>query len=780
MTVKRSKHRSILYFMAVLGAVLIVRLFQITVIEGDKWTTYSEDMSMRAVYETGPRGDIVDMNGKVIAASRPVYSVNISKVDITEEQALKSAGSAMALLNGWGEELSVASEQISENLSDKGYMSYMPIVVAEDISASSAKKMQEKELPGVYISKNYVREYPYGDVASHVVGYLGRISEDEQIEYVENKGYRIDALIGKSGIEKAYEETLKGTDAVSRMQVDSRGKVTGIIDRKSTSKGKDLKLTLDMDLQEVTEKALESAVKQAASGGTFESRYGDVRMTYAPNTASGAAVAIDVKTGEVRAMASYPDFDPNDFVEGISSDKWMSLQQKNPNDPLSPSPMYNIASMSAVQPGSTFKPVTALAALSCGLDENQRLYDAGHVDIGGRSFGCHLWNAARAVHGYVDLDDAMKVSCNYYFYDIAVGQDLASDTPINYEKKISNETILGFAQKLGLGEKTGIELEESAGMIPSESLKRQSIKASLKNHLIEECETYFEKEAIKNSDYFAENVEKIVNQADKDLTLNQLIGKLKQEGFVKKDKAVMLAEVCKYTYFDQMEWSRGDTFNIAIGQGDNAYTPLQMASYIAALGRGGVKRDVSLVADTTERSSEEMETLDGDDVKLVIDAMTCVTSDPGGSLYGLFSGFPYKVAAKTGTAQRAGRINTADERDYLIRHFHLIAPDVSFYQADKEAARLMSDYPEIYTSEEGALRRAIKNLSSRDITDEDIDRYKASYDNFAWTVALAPADDPKIAVAVLLVQGKTSANAAPVVREIIGKYGEISRWEKLF
>ncbi len=787
-----SKHRLILSFMIVLGAVLFIRLAHITVVGHDKWDSYAEDMSMRAVYETGPRGDIIDRNGKIIASSRPVYSVNISRADmvsrgVSREDAMHSAVEVMELLKSQNEDITVTMEEVNANLSDKSYMSYMPVSIAEDITAASAKAIQEMEMPGISISVNYIREYPYGDVASHIIGYLGRISEEEKAEYVEEKGYRVDSLIGKSGIEELFEERLRGTDAVSRLQVDSTGKVTGLIDRRDTKKGESVKLTIDMELQQATEKALEDTAKAASSGGTFASRYGDVNMIYAPKTESGAAVVIDVKTGEVLAMASYPDFDPNDFAESISTEKWAGLQAKNPNDPLSPSAMYNIATMSAVQPGSTFKPVTALAALSCGLDENTALYDAGHIDIGGRSFGCHLWNSAGGSHGYVDLDDAMKVSCNYYFYDIASGMDFASGIPLDYEKKITNETVLTFARKLGLGEETGIELAESSGTIPSASLKRQADKAALKNYLVEECETYFEKETIKDSETFERNLEKILNQADKDLTLNQLIGKLKQEDFILEDKVSELAEMCKYTYFAHSGWSIGDTFNIAIGQGDNSYTPLQMASYMATLGNGGVRKNVSLVGDENllyddkEGQASPVDTgIDQDDIRTVIDAMACVTSDPGGSLYGLFGSFPYSVAAKTGTAQRAGKIATNDEKDYIRRHLHLIAPDVSYEAAEIEASRLMTEYPDIYDSEVDALRRAVVNLSSSKIAEEDIDRYKESYDNFAWTVALAPADDPEIAVAVLLVQGKTSSNAAPVVREIIGKYGEISQWEKLF
>ena len=268
--------------------------------------------------------------------------------------------------------------------------------------------------------------------------------------------------------------------------------------------------------------------------------------------------------------------------------------------------------------------------------------------------------------------------------------------------------------------------------------------------------------------------------ADKDLTLDEIIGKLTKENFIRKDKADELASVCKYTYFGQMEWTKGDTFNIAIGQGDNAYTTLQMANYMASLANGGSRNDVTLTAGgkAVGKRSEMIETVDEDDVKCVIEAMTGVTEDQDGSLYSQFASFPYTVAAKTGTAQRAGKKSDEDEREYLKRHLHLIASDVTMEQVEEEAERLKDEYPDIYEEDSTALRRAVINESGMEITSEDIDRYKEDYDSFAWTVALAPADEPQIAVAVMLVQGKTSSNAAPVAREIIGKYGEILEWEK--
>lgn len=778
---RQTKHSLISIFMLAAGLVLVARLFMLTVVENRKWTELTEDMSVRAVYETAPRGDILDRNGKVIAGSRPRYSVVINRAYIDRSQAMESAAHVMETLESMGEDITVTMDEVRRSLSDAGYDSYMPITVAENVSAGAAEKIKKENCTGVSILTDFIREYPYKNTAAHIIGYLGRISEEDRKTYTAVKGYRQDSLIGIDGIERICERELKGTDSVSSVRVDSQGDVTDFIGKSPMKKGKSIKLSIDIRLQQVMEDALEQAIKKAATGESFASKYGDYTMSYAPNTASGAAVALDVKTGQVLAMASFPDFDPNDFAMGISREKWASLQQKNLYDSMSPAPLYNTATMTAVQPGSTFKPVTALAAMHCGLDEKRYLYDAGSVDIGGRSFGCSLWNDTGSTHGYVDLRKAMAVSCNYYFYDIAAGRDLASNTGLGYKRPINNEVIMDFAGRLGLGEKTGIEINESTGIRPSEELKREGIKSSLRNYLLAESERYFKRSSLKNRKKTIKNIEKIVNLSDKDLSLEEIIGKLNNESFIRKDRIYDLASVCKYTYFDQAKWSRGDTFNIAIGQGDNAYTTLQMANYMATLANRGIKRDVTLLLGKAEnKDAEKGVTLNRDDVRYIIDSMTDVTRKAEGSLYRAFSRFPYSVAAKTGTAQKAGKKNTEKEEEYLRRHLHLIAPDITMAQVEREAERLREEYPDVYDTDGAALRRAVINKSSRNITSEDIDHYKESYDSFAWTVAIAPAEDPQIAVAVMLVEGRTSSNAAPVAREIIGKYGEISRWEKSF
>lgn len=776
MKLKKSKHLLILCFAAVLGTVLVVRLFMLTIFQHDKWQNYVDDVSQRSVYETAARGDILDRKGRILATSKPVYSVSLSRMNLTREKAQKAASQIITILNAENENIAITQEELNRSLEVNNYESYLPIVLADDVSEKTLETIKNAEIPGVQIDVNYKRVYPHGSTASHVIGYLGRISEEE---YEENTGYRKDSLIGKDGIEKSFEQQLRGTDGTSFYRINSQGQINEFLGKTASKKGEDVQLTIDLELQETAEQALEKVITAASEGSTFESDYGACNMSYADKVSSGAAVAIEIETGKVLAMASFPDFDPNIFTGTITETEWDSLQQQNPYDPMSPSPLYNLATMTAVQPGSTFKPVTALAALKCGLDENKSLYDGGVINCGGTLYGCHLWNDAGKSHGYTDLKEALKVSCNYYFFDISCGKDFASNTSLGYDQTITNHDITEVAKNLGLGNRTGVEISESAGILPSESIKLQSVKNELKNYLLRESEYFFNEEMLDNRVQMRKNIEKITNWADNPLTLEEIIGKLGSADFVRDDKVRELAQICKYEYFDRITWTTGDTFNIAIGQGDNSYTTLQMGRYMASLGRGGRNVDLTLV-ETSSKNQKKTPQLNEIDVKYIIECLTGVTSHSDGSLYSIFGDFPYSVAAKTGTAQKSGHINEESEIEYLRKNLHLIASDVSWEDMIKEAQRLQKKYPDIYETQDMAVRRAVINLSRYNIDYEDIDKYKEKYDNFAWTVALAPAQNPEIAVAVMLVQGKTSLNAAPAVREIIGKYGDITGWEKSF
>jgi penicillin-binding protein 2 len=663
-----------------------------------------------------------------------------------------------------------------------GYRKYLPAVVAKDVSDKTVMVIEEmtESLPGVDVESETRRYYPNGSTAAHILGYMGKISDENKESYIE-KGYEADAIIGLSGIEGNFESVLHGTNGFYKVMVNAYGERVRLISQQDPVKGKDIYLTIDLNLQKAAEDALARGIEAIRTGGVFESEFGDVAVNKeAPNAQVGAVVAIEVETGDVLALASYPDYDPNLFADGISSEDWASLQTENPRDPLAPAPLYNVATRSAVQPGSTFKMVTATAGLEAGLDPYTKLRDGGYITLGERTFGCVVWNLYRSNHGYLDMARALEVSCNYYFYDVATGKDWYTGKSLGYTKDISIDDITGYANEYGLGLPTGIEIAESVLPVPSKERKLEGLRSGLRNILYASSEIYFEPKVVKNADLLEETVEKIVGWMGEDISRSEMINSRLADIGVKPDQIEPLADLCLYTYFNQTDWSTADALNIAIGQGENAYTPLQMANYVATLGNGGVRNQVSLIksienqGDTVKSDPVKVQVSDKAYFDQIIEGMREAAIGDEGSLSRYFRNFPVEVAAKTGTAQRAGTINPPSEVDYIKEHLSDFLSGVSWTQVQREMKRLMDSYPSIYISEDIAVRRAVINLSGGELTSADLNRYKSEYDNFAWVLALAPADDPKIAVAVMIVQGGTGPNGGAIAREIIGKYLKIT------
>lgn len=669
--------------------------------------------------------------------------------------------------------------RIREEIQTLGYNRYLSATIASDISEETLIYVEESSsvLKGVDISSETVRYYPNGTTLAHVIGYMGSISDYQYEEYVTEKGYNADDLIGKDGIEASMEEYLKGTDGVTRVRVNSTGDYIDTISETEPVAGKNVYLTIDLDLQRVAEDALERAINAVASGTTFRSEYGNVRMSRYPNCASGAAVAVDVETGDVLAMASYPDYDPNIFAQGISTEDWESVQSTNPRDYLAPTPLYNIATKASVQPGSTFKPVTAVAALQAGLDPNLNIRDRGHIDIGGRSFGCSAWNFYRGTHGTLNLVSGIQNSCNYYFYCIATGKDWGTGASLGYDEDINIEKIMGVAKEFGLGQETGIELDEATTPLASAERKMESTKNSLWSYLYSNAVNYWPSSVVNDDEALRKDIDTIVSWTEENPSRGEIIERIGQQTQVEEDKIEAVTDLCKYSYFNQAQWTVGDEFNISIGQGDNAYTPLQMAQYVATLGNYGVRNQISIVKGIEGEGEKEKDepytiSVDRDDISKVIEGMKRVVTN--GTLAGMFSRLDVEVAGKTGTAERSGYINPVDEVSYVREHLSSIAPGVSWSQVQETMEDLMLEDPESYPTENDTVDAAVIQASGRTVTQSDIDQFKDTYDEFAWVVTMAPADDPKIAVVVLLIQGGTSYNAGPVAREIIGEYLKLS------
>ena len=667
-----------------------------------------------------------------------------------------------------------------------GYSKYMPATVAKKVSGKTVMLIEEgsDDLPGVQVVSETTRYYPQGHTASHILGYLGKINDSELAEY-SAKGYSADELIGQYGIEQKYESDLKGENGSQTVQVNAEGQTEKVLSKTSSKKGKDVYLTIDLELQKAAEEGLEKTINAMRWDGYVSSKYGGSSMKeMAPNAKSGSVVAIEVDTGNVLALANYPDFDPNLFAEGISSKDWDSLQSDNPRDPLAATPLYNMATMSTVQPGSTFKPVTATAALQCGLDPTTYRTDAGAIKLGGTIYGCVSWNLShgKTTHGALNMYRAIGVSCNYYFYDIATGKDWASGESLGYKKKITYKTITNYAEQYGLGKPTGIELDEAVTEVPSAKNKEASVRNQLANQLYAAAEEYFEKDVVKNKAVLDKRIQSIVDLLDKKkLEWDDLEKNILPELGVKKKKCYKVGTMVLYEYYPEAKWNTGDTFNLCIGQGDNSYTPLQMANYVATLGNKGVHNQVSIVSSVqgkgkTKKAKATKVKVDSDQYfNEIITGMKEVAYSSESTVSKVFKGLKVSLAAKTGTAEREGKVNPKSEVKYIKEHLYDIAPQLSWKKVRKEMKRLMKDYPETYQSEDVAVRRAVINLTDGKVTTDDIDEYKSDYDNFAWVVAMAPADDPKIAVCAMVPQGEQAANAAPIVKEVIGKYFETKK-----
>jgi penicillin-binding protein 2 len=664
---------------------------------------------------------------------------------------------------------------IRNDLTAQGYLRYLPTKVALDINQETVLEIEERshDLEGVSVVTEYVRYYPQGNHASHILGYMGKISDANKEKYVNELGYQPTDLIGLDGIESSQESVLHGINGVKQIQVNSAGELVRTIGKEvSAQNGKSIILTTDLRLQEIAEDALKRTIEGIRGSGTFESKYGHYTFSKSAKAAQiGGVVMLNVKTGEPLAVASYPDYDLNLFANGISQADWDSLQGTNPRDPLAPRPLYNVATRTAVQPGSTFKPMTAVAALESGLSSNRLLYDGHLIQYGDHEYTC------MGYHGNVNLFTALQHSCNFYFYDAASGRDWARNgADLGYADNISIDKITEYAKQFGLGVKSGIEIDETIIEAPNAAKKMESTQALLYNDLTGQAEYIFKEELLKNYPQLDSNIKEIVSWMPENPKLGEIKSRIRELG-IRDEEVNRIAEKCKYTYFNYAEWTTGDTFNIAIGQGENAFTPLQMANYFATLGNGGTRNSLSLIKAVEGEGEVERPAgvpaniSDPQHLKDIISGLRRVVTS--GTLRTALAGLPVEAVGKSGTAQRSGYVNPPDEVAYVREHLSRINARLDWAAVEAEMHRLMQEYPSIYTNPNTAVRKAVVNLSGENFKTERIDVYKSKYEDFSWIVAMAPADDPEVVVACLIVQGGSSNNAGPPVRELIGRYFEL-------
>ena len=714
---------------------------------------------------------------------------------------------------------------VRDLIKSQGYTKYKPVTIAKNISEETIATVEEMalELPGISVSNEPVRNYPNGKLAAHILGYLGKIPSTQEADYLNNteEKYSKNDMVGLAGVEKTQESKLHGTDGYQKVKVDAVGNITDKLEVVEPISGDTVYLTLDKDLQVVTENALQRAIKAARDGGAYESDYGNVYVAGGEkNAKSGAAIVVDVNSGEVLASASYPSYDPNLFVTGISYDDYQNLQPKNTNDVLAPAPLLNLVTQGVFQPGSTFKMITGMAALEHGLSPEYSINDPGVIWMG-KSYGDAVWNRRRGNHGITNLYKALQESCNIYFYTIGTGENRVGGP--DPDVKIGPEQVMEYAKLFGLDEKTGLyedlgEGGESKGRVPSEEAKIESTKTMLKTYLSKVAKNSFtDITKDKNPEEFNKRIEEIANWCNEEKTpgKSEVLKRLEKLK-VKEDDLETLADQIVYTYLNFSKWTVSDAFNLAIGQGENAYTQAQVVRYISAIANGGTLNQLYVVqksissdyseVDIKKTKSKKIDFKDSDNLKELVKGMKRVVTD--GSAKKVLGDLNLPIAAKTGTAEQNTKIPTDNEYEYLMSHLSSykvkkdevlevyyklraerekeltkakieeIKEQIASKETDDETREELKKQLKEGVSEKLAetdrinaayLRKAIKELNHK-ITDEDIDSFKETYRDFSWAVSFVPADNPEIAICVVIPQGHTGTYAVLPMRDIIGYY----------
>jgi len=420
----REKGRRVIWgaiFAVVIFFILITRLWYLQILQGDTLRVQSESNRLRFVPVAASRGTILDRNGKVLVSNTPSFSVAVIPQEVKEKDALFAS-----LARYLGLDPAELQERWEKG---KGRAKYYPIIVAAGISRDQVEFLQENQLwmPGVDIEMKPVRQYPNGVLAAHLLGYLGEINEQE-LEANHFRNYNPGDYVGKSGLERSWEEMLHGTDGGRQIEVDARGRYLRTISESKPTVGNSLVLTIDLVLQQAAEKA-----------------FGD---------RAGAAVVVDVNTGEILAFASSPSFDPALFTGRMPPDIWKAYLEDKRH------PLENKALKGQYPPGSTFKIITALAGLESGLiDEHTTVNCTGAYEVGRDVFKC--WD--KKGHGRVDLKRAIRESCDVYFYQLG--------------ERLGVDRIAEMARRFGLGAPMGIGLEnEKGGLIPTMAWKQEKYK----------------------------------------------------------------------------------------------------------------------------------------------------------------------------------------------------------------------------------------------------------------------------------------------------------------
>jgi len=584
---------------------LFARFFYLQVVQHDHYQTLAETNRIAIVPIVPNRGVVTDRNGVVMAQSFSGYTLEIMPAKV------KSLDATIDAISEVVEVTPRDRKRFRKLLEESKNFESLPIRTRLTDEEVARFAVQRFRFPGVEIKARLFRQYPFGELASHLVGYIGRIN-DKDVERIadwdEAANYKGSDYIGKVGIELSYERELHGTTGWEEVEVDANGRAVRTLSRTPPVSGSNLTLSIDIELQK-----------------TAEAAFGDRR---------GGLVAIDPRNGDVLAFVSKPGFDPNLFVDGIDPANWQELNE-SPDKPLLNRPLRG-----AYPPGSTIKPFLALSALHSGKrTPTQTIFDPGFFQIPGQA---HRFRDDKpGGHGSVDMYKSIVVSCDTYYYM------LANETDIDDTAR--------FLGNLGFGRKTGIDIEgELTGVLPSREWKRQRFAGK--------------------------------NYRD-----------------------------------EHRKWYLGDSISAGIGQGYNAFTPIQLAHAIATVANDGVAFTPHLVKSVQNVKTSEVREIARDSavnlqlrpefLAVIKNALVGVNKE--GTSAAAFRNAGYVSGGKTGTAQ-------------------------------------------------------VFSLKGEKYTEHKVDERLRDH---AWFIAYAPADKPTIALAVLVENGGFGAQAAaPIARRVIDRH----------
>jgi len=439
--------------LALLGIIVLVgfvvlfsRLWFMQIVSGNDYRKKAEGNRIREISLEAPRGKIVDRNGKVLVKNRQALTISVIPAEMRDQKEVVIR--RLSKLLGMGE------KEIAYKIEKSQAPNRRAVQIRSDVGEEVVTYVDEhqREFPGVIAGTQPVREYPYGSLAAHVIGYLGEISP-EALKTKKREGYLAGDEIGLSGVESTYDSELRGKVGTKKLEVDANGNSIREISNVEPRSGENLQLTIDQDIQTLVEAALRSGVEAARTMQDPNSP-GNYKGTGA------SAVVMDPKNGEVIAMASYPTFNLNDFTGGISEKSWKAL-----TDPKNMYPLNNRAIMSELPPGSVFKVVTALGALQDQMVVPNSPFDCERAFTTGafKDYPKYCWST----HHHIDLVNGIVQSCDVVFYTI--GYQF-------YQRQAQNQgkPLWEWARDFQLGKTTGIDLtSEMAGRIPSPEWKKE-------------------------------------------------------------------------------------------------------------------------------------------------------------------------------------------------------------------------------------------------------------------------------------------------------------------